>query len=435
MFLHLDLDCFFVSAHRTLDNSLKNIPVAVGGRSNLNIFSTKKEVRKISENNGAFVSTILTNEGEKTFNDYFVDENGKIRGIITTSSYEAREFGVKTAMSVNEALKLCPNLKMIPPNYPLYHELSQKLYKLLSYEIPLVEQFSIDEFFGDVRGYIGEEEVVEFAYYLKEKILKELKLPISIGIAHSKYLAKLITEYAKPDGVRYIKKEDMDEFLKDIPIKKFPGIGKGYQQKLQGYGIKTLGDIKNKKNLFYSWKKPGIDLYNRVCGINDTQLIQQRDKKSIGIGRTFDPIYDRQELLRRVIILSRYLCFIVKKSDVNPLTYAIKIKYESNTKSKNYVNVNRIFNESDFKAKMKTLFLENDIHPTHSVVQLNLTVSNFSKPKEFTYNIFEYEEDIKKRELTNKLQSLRDKYGVDIIKTASELKEKLTNKDDIIKKR
>lgn len=84
---------------------------------------------------------------------------------------------------------------------------------------------------------------------------------------------------------------------------------------------------------------------------------------------------------------------------------------------------------------MKTLFLENDIHPTHSVVQLNLTVSNFSKPKEFTYNIFEYEEDIKKRELTNKLQSLRDKYGVDIIKTASELKEKLTNKDDIIKKR
>lgn len=422
MFLHLDLDCFFISAHRTIDESLKNIPAAVGGRSNLNIFSTKKEVRKISENSGAFVSTILTNEGEKTFQDYFVDENGRIRGIITTASYEARAFGVKTAMSVNEALRLCPNLKMVPPNYPLYHELSQKLLKLLEHEIPLVEQFSIDEFFGNLSGYINEDEVVDFASNLKNKIEKELKLPISIGIAHSKFLAKLITEFAKPDGIKYVKKDEVDAFIKDIPIEEFPGIGKGYQARLKGYGIKTLGDIRAKKNLFYSWKKPGIELYNRVCGINDNQLTQQRDKKSIGIGRTFDTIHEREELIRRVIILCRYLSFIVKKSEVNPLTYAIKIKYESNTKSKNYINVNRIFNESDFKATMKKLFLENDIHPSHGVVQLNLTVSNFSKAKEFTYNIFEYEDDLKKRELSNKLQSLRDKYGIDIIKTASELK-------------
>jgi DNA polymerase-4 len=428
MFIHLDLDCFFVSAHRTLDNSLKNIPVAVGGRSNLNIFSSQKEVRKISQNSGAFVSTILTNEGNKTFKDYFVDENGKIRGIITTSSYEARGFGVKTAMSVNEALRLCPSLKMIPPNYPLYHELSQKLFKLLEEEIPLVEQFSIDEFFADLRGYVKEEDIVAFAYKIKNRIEKELKLPISIGIAHSKYLAKLITEYAKPDGIKYIKKEHMQSFIKDIPIEKFPGIGKGYQQRLKGYGIKTLGDIKEKKNLFYSWKKPGIELYNRVCGINDTKIVQQRDKKSIGMGRSFDPIYDRDELIRRVLILSRYLCFIVKKSEVNPLTYAIKIKYESNLKSKNYINVNRIFNESDFKATMKKLFIQSDTHASHGVIQLNLTVSNFSNEKEFTYNIFEYENDLKKRELSNKLQYLRNKYGIDIIKTASELKDKLSTK-------
>ncbi|RXJ67628.1 DNA polymerase IV [Halarcobacter ebronensis] len=429
MFLHLDLDCFFVSAHRTIDESLKNIPVAVGGRSNLNIFSTQKEVRRVSENSGAFVSTILTNEGQKSFQDYFVDENGKIRGIITTSSYEARGFGVKTAMSVNEALRLCPNLKMIPPNYPLYHELSQKLFKILEYEIPLVEQFSIDEFFGDVRGYLKEDEVVDFAYYLKKKIYEELKLPISIGIASSKYLAKLITEYAKPDGIKYIKDEHMDSFIKNIPIGEFPGIGKGYQERLKGYGIKTLGDIKAKKNLFYSWKKPGIELYNRVCGINDTKLQQHRDKKSIGIGRSFDAIYDRQELIRRVIILSRYLCFIVKKSNVNPLTYAIYIKYESKIKSKDHINVNRIFNESDFKTKMRELFLKNDTHKSHGVIQLNLTVSNFSDEKSFTYNIFEYEEDIKKRELSNKIQQLRSKYGIDIIKTASELKENLLRKE------
>ncbi len=424
MFIHLDLDCFFVSAHRTLDKSLENIPVAVGGRSNLNIFSSDKIVRKISENKGAFVSTILTNEGEKTFKDYFVDENGKIRGIITTCSYEARGFGVKTAMSVNEALSLCPKLKMIAPNYPLYHELSHKLLEILKLEIPLVEQFSIDEFFGDLRGYVKEEDIVEFSMNLKKKIEKELDLPISIGIAHSKYLSKLMTEFAKPDGVKYVKKEHMKSFIKDIPIEEFPGIGKGYQQRLKGYGIKTLGDIEKRKALFYSWKKPGIELYNRITGENDTNIIQHRDKKSIGIGRSFDPIYDRSEIKRRVVILSRYLCFLVKKAKVNPLTYAIKIKYDSKLKSKDYINVNRIFNEEDFKRFVIQLYSKNDTHPTHGVIQLNLTVSNFSKSTEFTSNIFEYESDLKKRELTNKLQILREKYGVDIIKTASELEEK-----------
>lgn len=423
MFIHIDIDCFFVSAHRTLDDSLFHIPVAVGGRSNLNIFSSKKEVRQISTNSGAFVSTILTNEGQKTFKEYFVDENGKIRGIITTASYEARAFGVKTAMSVNEALSLCPHLKMLPPNYPLYHDLSSKLKELLVNDIPMVEQFSIDEFFGDVTGYIGENEIVEFAYNLKKKIYKELKLPVSIGVANTKYLSKLITEYAKPDGIKYVSADNIGNFIKDIPIKEFPGIGKGFQERLKGYGIRTLGDIKKNQKLFYSWKKPGIDLYNRVCGIRDNKLTIEREKKSIGIGRTFDAIFDRNELKRRVMILCRYLCFLVKKENVNPLTYAIKIRYEYKIKSKDYINVNRIFNEMDFKNEMVKLFEKTDNHKTHGVIQLNITVLNFAKINEYTYNLFEYENDVKKRALTNQMQKLRVKYGVDIVKSGFEIKD------------
>lgn len=423
MFIHIDIDCFFVSAHRTLDDSLFHIPVAVGGRSNLNIFSSKKEVRQISTNSGAFVSTILTNEGQKTFKEYFVDENGKIRGIITTASYEARAFGVKTAMSVNEALSHCPHLKMLPPNYPLYHDLSSKLKELLVNDIPMVEQFSIDEFFGDVTGYIGENEIVEFAYNLKKKIYKELKLPVSIGVANTKYLSKLITEYAKPDGIKYVSADNIENFIKDIPIKEFPGIGKGFQERLKGYGIRTLGDIKKNQKLFYSWKKPGIDLYNRVCGIRDNKLTIEREKKSIGIGRTFDAIFDRNELKRRVMILCRYLCFLVKKENVNPLTYAIKIRYEYRIKSKDYINVNRIFNEMDFKNEMVKLFEKTDNHKTHGVIQLNITVLNFAKINEYTYNLFEYENDVKKRALTNQMQKLRVKYGVDIVKSGFEIKD------------
>ena len=423
MFIHLDIDCFFVSAHRTIDDSLFHIPVAVGGRSNINIFSSKKEIRKISSNSGAFVSTILTNEGHKSFKEYFVDENGKIRGIITTASYEARAFGVKTAMSVNEALTLCPHLRMLPPNYPLYHDLSTKLKELLIKEIPLVEQFSIDEFFGDVTGYINENEIVEFAYRLKKKIYEELKLPISIGIANTKYLSKLITEYAKPDGIKYVSVDNIANFIRDIPVGEFPGIGKGFQEKLKGYGIRTLGDIRKNQKLFYSWKKPGIDLYNRVCGIRDNKLTIEREKKSIGIGRTFDVIFDRDELKRRVMILCRYLCFLVKKEGVNPLTYAIKIRYEYKIKSKNYINVNRIFNEMDFKNQMVNLFEKTDNHKTHGVIQLYITVFNFAKQNDYTYNLFEYEKDLKKQSLTNQMQKLRTKYGVDIVKSAYEIRD------------
>ncbi len=182
-------------------------------------------------------------------------------------------------MSVNEALKLCPNLKMLAPNYPLYHELSQKLKELLIKEIPMVEQYSIDEFFGDVTGYIDENEIVEFSYKLKKKISDELGLPISIGIANTKYLSKLITEYAKPDGVKYVSVEHIPNFIRKIPIEEFPGIGKGFQKKLKGYGIQTLGDIRKRRELFYSWKKPGIDLYNRICGIRDNKLTLEREKK------------------------------------------------------------------------------------------------------------------------------------------------------------
>ena len=422
MFIHIDLDCYFVSAHRTLDKSLHNIPVAVGGKSNVDIFSHTRVKRTMATNRASFSSKILDSEDEKSSNDYFVDENNKIRGIITSASYEARAFGVKTAMSVNEALSLCPHLKMLPPNYPLYHELSTKLKELLIKEIPLVEQFSIDEFFGDVSGYIDESEVVAFAYYLKKKIYDELKLPISIGIANTKYLSKLITEYAKPDGVKYVSVDNIGNFIKDIPIKEFPGIGKAFQERLKGYGIKTLGDIKKNQKLFYSWKKPGIDLYNRVCGIRDNKLTIEREKKSIGIGRTFDVIFDRVELKRRVMILCRYLCFLVKKANVNPLTYAILIRYEYKVKSKNYINVNRIFNEMDFKNEMVKLFESTDNHKTHGIIQLNITVSNFAKVNEYTYNLFEYENDTKKRALTNQMQKLRNKYGIDIIKSGFEIK-------------
>jgi DNA polymerase-4 len=405
--MHLDLDCFFVSAHRTVDKSLLNRPVAVGGRNHVDMFTTDKQKRRLAKQGNT--------------QEYFKDENGRIRGIISTSSYEARACGVKTAMSVNEALRLCPQLHMVPAHFPLYHELSYKLLQLLEKHTPLVEQASIDEFFVDVSGWVKDEEAFAFGQKLQKIIKEQLDLPISIGIAKSKYLAKLATNYAKPIGVRIVHEHEVSAFIKDIPIGKFPGIGKRYQEKLKGYGIHTLGQIQAKKQLFYSWNKSDKQLYNRVCGIGDFKLKKRVESKSIGIGRSFDPLHDRAEIKRRMMILARYLCFLILKKQLNPQTFLVHIKYEFNLSSKMTMNTNRMFNERYFKDCVLDLYEKMDTHPTHSIIQLNISVNNFIEQRMDSFNLFTYNEDVKNKELNKHIQKLREKFGVDIIKNASEL--------------
>ncbi len=422
MILHLDLDCFFAAAHRIDNPTLENTPIAVGGRSNLSIFDTKKHERSMSNIDGAFTSSILSSNDNISFEKYFIDPDGRVRGIVTTASYEARAFGVKTAMPVAEALRWCPQLKVIPPNYPLYHELSHKLKLLLEKHIPTIEQFSIDEFFGDVTGWIDDKEVYDFAINLRDIIKKELGLPISIGIAKTKWIAKLATNDAKPYGVKIIPENRVDSYIKHKPIKEFCGIGKGYQDRLINRGINKLGQVKDNKQLFYSWGKFGIQLYNRILGTDEEKItITKEDTKSIGLGRTFDPESSRYELKRRITILCRHLSFIAYKGNHNSMTFSLKIKYQYGEKSKDSINTNRTFTEKHLKREMSTMFDKIDKHPSHSVVQINITLSNFQKNKAVTLDLFSQEEDTKQSKLTNSLQKLRDKYGIDIIKSGGEL--------------
>ncbi len=423
MFLHIDIDCFFAASHRINNPQLNNIPIAVGGRSNLSIFSKTPQKRELSKIDGAFTSSILSvSDSSKTFDEYFRDDDKRVRGIITTSSYEARAYGVKTAMSVAEALRWCPNLLVIPPNYSLYHELSHKLKLLLKKQIPTIEQFSIDEFFCDVTGWIKDNEIEKFAYDLKQQISDELGLPVSIGVANSKWIAKLATNDAKPDGVKVVCKDEIQNYIHNKPIKEFCGIGKGYQARLESYGIYKLGDVKDKKDLFYSWGKFGKQLYHRIQGDDNEQVtVQKSDTKSIGLGRTFDPLKNRDEIKRRITILCRHLSFLAYKGKHNPMTFSLNIQYKYGEKAKGHINTQREFSEQLFKQELLKLFTDIDKHLSHDIVQINITLSNFSENKHTTSNLFTLEEDSKQAKLTSSIQDLRDKFGIDILKSGSEL--------------
>ncbi len=424
MILHLDLDSFFASAHRSIDASLYNKPIAVGGRSNLKIFEKKQVgIKLFNSNQGAFVNPVFYHNKKQDFKSFFVDKidgKEKIRGIITTASYEARAYGVKTGMSVNEALGHCPNLTVIPPNYLLYHDLSHKLHNFLKKEIPKIEQYSIDEFFGDVSGWRDEMEVFEFASDLKERIKSEFNLPISIGISSGKWIAKLATNFAKPYGVYMVKEDEIFEFIKDIEIDKFPGIGKGFSTRLKKYFIFTLGDVKENKRLFYQWKKPGIQLYHRIIGEDNEGIAKKNDRKSIGISRTFDPIKSRIEIQRRITILARHIVFLVLKQDVNPTSYYIKIDYDYGQKVRCRKTIDRVFSEKLCKEIFFSMFEEIDLSRGF-VIKLSMSVSNFSYQKRKILSLVDFNDDNRQKNLSSSLQKLREKYSLDIVKSGSEL--------------
>jgi len=427
MILHMDLDTFFVSAHRTLDLSLLNKPVAVGGRSNLKIFEKEKVgIQLYNANNGAFVNPVFFHPKTPGFKNFFVDHqpdgSEKVRGIIVTSSYEARAKGVKTGMPLAQALQLCPDMEILVPNYLLYHELSFALHHFLKQEIPKVEQFSIDEFFGDLDGWVQDEEVFAYAQRLKRLIWEKFRLPISIGVSSSKWIAKLATKFAKPNGVYMVKQSEIPSFIENLPIETFPGIGKGYRQRLQKHFITTLGEASRRKDLFYSWKKPGIQLYHRIVGDDGEGISPLREKKSVGISRTFDPICDKTEVLRRVMILARHLSFLIFKEGQNPTSYYLSMKSDRGLRIKKRVTVDRLFSERLCKETFQQMFYDalKDVD-AGCIEKISMNLSNFSYQKRIPLSLLNIQEDQTARQLSKALQTLRQKYSLDIVKNGNEL--------------
>jgi len=422
MKIHIDIDCFFVSAVRILEPDLEHKAVAIGGRSDTKIFTKDAKNQTVNfENSGSFVPTFYKAYEPQDDIDSFKDSDGRIRGILTTSSYEARAYGVKTAMSIREALHLCPHLIIKAPNMSLYQQLSHKLHNFLAKKIPLIEQASIDEFYGDLSGWIKEEDVPAFIDNLRHEIKKELKLPVSIGAAKTRYIAKLATSYAKPFGCKTIYDWNFDAFVNQIKVEDFAGIGRSMRQKLHGARIFTLGELRVRRGTVESWGPYAKELYKRVNGESDSPINTQSKRKSIGISRTFDPIFDRNELRRRIHVLARHLNFAILKLNVIPTVYHLSISYEMNQKSHKNISLCEIFTEKKFDSLCISLFNEADTQRRLRVIRLSINCSSFTRDSRKELSLIGFEEGKKMQELTLSTQKLRQKYGIDAIKFASEL--------------
>ncbi|QOY54379.1 DNA polymerase IV [Candidatus Sulfurimonas marisnigri] len=423
MKIHIDIDCFFVSAARIQEPSLERKAVAIGGRSDTKIFTKDAKKQTVNfENSGSFVPTFYkTYEESDDDLNAFKDADGKVRGILTTSSYEARAYGVKTAMSIKEALGLCPILIIKAPNMSLYQKLSHELHEFLQTKIPLIEQASIDEFYGDLSGWVEDADIPRFMDDLRHEIKEIIKLPVSIGAASTRYIAKLATTAAKPFGCKIIKKYELDSFINKIPVGEFAGIGKSMKEKLKSAQIHTLGDLKSRRGTVESWGPYAKELYARVSGISDAPIQTKHKRKSIGISRTFDPIFDRYELKRRVHVLARHLSFAILKLDVIPTVFHLSLAYEMNQKSHKNISLCEIYTEKKFDSLCLTLFNEADVHRRLHVIRISINCSSFTRDSRKELSLIGFADESKMKKLTDHAQEIREKYGINMLKWGSEM--------------
>jgi len=421
MILHLDLDSFFASAERTRNVDLIGKPLIVGGRGDPFIFDKKpaREKKLIQLNQGAFVPSLF--HAEHDASSYFFEGN-RIRGIVTTASYEARRCGVKTAMSIREALSLCPQAVLLPPDHLLYHTLSHEMMEMLANEIPIVEQYSIDELFGDVTGWVDEKDTHDFIAYLQDKVAREMLLPVSIGASNAKWIAKLATSRVKPYGLKVVHDDEIYDFVKDIDIHEFPGVGRAFSKRMKRYAIKTIADALNAKSLFEGWGRQGRDLYARLSGTDHEGVSAKQSRKGVGMSRSMDrPIKDRSEFYRRVSVMVRHWAHTIERLKVNPTTFFFGIGYEHHHRSKKQYTTYRIFNEQFIQQFAREKFQELDIYPTLPILYISMSATKFLHHDPKAVDIFEFENDKKMHRLDSAVSKAREKYGMDILRSGGEI--------------
>jgi DNA polymerase-4 len=289
--IHIDMDAFYASVEQLDNPELRGKPLAVGG--------------------------------------------SETRGVVSAASYEARKFGVRSAMSGVQAKRNCPNLIFVRPRFERYNEISKKIRAIFHEYTDLVEPLSLDEAYLDVtQNKKGNPSATLIAQEIRKKIFDEVGLTASAGISVNKFVAKVASDYNKPNGQKTVNPEEVEEFLEKLDIRKFYGIGKVTADRMYHLGIFTGKDLKEKSAEFLEehFHKSGLYFYNIVRGIHNSQVKPNRTTKSVAAEHTFNEnltseIFMMEKLERIASELENRL----KKHNISGKTVTLKIKYSDFT--------------------------------------------------------------------------------------------------------
>ncbi|WP_395044047.1 DNA polymerase IV [Flavobacterium sp.] len=289
--IHVDMDAFYASVEQMDNPSLRGKPLAVGG--------------------------------------------SEIRGVVSAASYEARKFGVRSAMSGVQAKRNCPELLFVRPRFDRYKEISTKIRKIFHDYTDLVEPLSLDEAYLDVtQNKKGNPSASLLAQEIRKRIFDEVGLTASAGISINKFVAKIASDYNKPNGQKTVNPDEVEDFLENLDIKKFYGIGKVTTEKMYQHGIFTGKDLKlkTKEYLEQHFGKSGGFYYNTVRGIHTSEVKPDRISKSVAAEHTFNENLTSEIFMQeRLEGIATELEKRLKKYNISGKTVTLKIKYSDFT--------------------------------------------------------------------------------------------------------
>lgn len=284
--VHMDLDTFFVSVERLRDSRLNGKPILIGGSSD--------------------------------------------RGVVAACSYEARKFGIHSAMPMKLAMQLCPEAMVIKGSHTDYSKFSHMVSDIIKEEVPVFEKTSIDEFYADLTGMDRFFGCFKLASELRDKVIDETGLPISFGLSKNKTVSKVATGEAKPNNKLWIETGQEKPFLGPLSVKKIPMIGNKTYQTLVGLGVRkvfTLQDMP-KDMLRQVFGKNGVAMWEKANGIDNSPVIPYSERKSISTERTFDKDTTDVTRLKEIILaMTEHLAFQLREESKLTACVAVKIRY------------------------------------------------------------------------------------------------------------
>jgi DNA polymerase-4 len=253
----------------------------------------------------------------------------KERGVLLTASYEARPFGVRSAMPTVRALRLCPQLIIVRPNFEAYRAASRAVREIFLAHTPLVEPLSLDEAYLDVtRDATGLTTATAVAQAIRREIFAATGLTASAGAAPNKFLAKIASDWRKPDGLFVIKPHQVDAFLEPLPVKRLPGVGPATERRLKELGIDTVGDVRrfDAAELQRLFGRFGAHLARLACGVDDRAVVPNRPTKSISSETTFLHDLPFAEVETPLVEQARDAWSAVAKRHARPRSVVVKLR-------------------------------------------------------------------------------------------------------------
>ena len=370
---HFDLDSFFVSVEILNDPSLKDKPVIVGGRE---------------------------------------------RGVVSTCSYEARQFGVHSAMPGKKALQLCPQGIFLKGNYSEYSRYSRWVTNIIAEKAPLFEKASVDEFYIDLTGMDKYFNPLEWTVDLRKKIMKDTGLPISFGLASNKMMAKIATNKAKPNGYLQIPFGKEKDFLAPLSVNEMPGVGGQTEEVLRSMGILTLNDVfvAGADALEAQLGKWGADLWVKSQGIHHREVSPYHEAKSISSETTFNEnSTDIKFLQSEIVRLTEKICFELRQDGKVAGCAAVKLRYPDFETTSRQTTIPYTNADDDIIPVMKALFAQL-YKKGHAVRLLGVKLSELTNDALQT-SLFSDTE--RKMELYKAIDDVKNRFGKVSVKRAS----------------